>query len=143
MITVNTESNGVDEPHLGEFWLNSICNTICSDHGHETGTIAFIFSTDKTLRELKMNFFKEDVYTDVISFNLEDDGDPVEGEVYISLERIAENAKNYKVEFIKELRRIIIHGILHLMGLDDQSADEKEKMTHLENKYLNSLGELN
>ena len=136
MITVATESDGVDDPSPGDPWLNSICNSICTDYGHDSGSITFIFSTDDRLRQLKKEFFQQDVFTDVISFNLEDEGEPVEGEIYISLERVTENATHYKAEFLNELKRIIIHGVLHVMGLDDLTPKEKTEMTRLENHYL-------
>ena len=136
MITVATESDGVDDPSPGDSWLNSICNSICTDYGHDSGSITFIFSTDDRLRQLKKEFFQQDVFTDVISFNLEDEGEPVEGEIYISLERVTENATHYKAEFLNELKRIIIHGVLHVMGLDDLTPKEKTEMTRLENHYL-------
>ncbi|MDP6852985.1 MAG: rRNA maturation RNase YbeY [Candidatus Marinimicrobia bacterium] len=136
MITVVTESDGFDDPNPGDPWLKSVCNSICTDYGHDSGSITFIFSTDDRLSQLKKEFFQRNVYTDVISFNLEDKGEPVEGEIYISLERVAENATNYNVEFINELKRIMVHGVLHVMGLDDQTPKDKTEMTRLENHYL-------
>ena len=81
-------------------------------------------------------YFQQDVFTDVISFNLEDEGDAIEGEIYISLDRVKENARQFKQDFLQELKRIIAHGTLHLMGYDDQSLPEKEKMIRLEDSYL-------
>ena len=77
-----------------------------------------------------------DVYTDVITFNLEDEGEPLEGEIYISWDRVKENAKIFKVDLDKELQRMIIHSSLHLVGYEDNTIDTKSKMTQLEDKYL-------
>ena len=96
-------------------------------------------SDDETLRQFKLNFFKQDVLTDVIAFNLEDKGEPIEGEIYISLNRVKENAKEFNEELINELKRVIIHGCLHLIGYDDSTIQEKTQMTSLENRYLNYM----
>ncbi len=137
MITVTTDSDAVEDPNPDSNWLSSICNSIGTDFGHKSGSIAIIYSTDDNLRHLKKEYFQQDAYTDVISFNLENEGEPVEGEIYISLERVTENASTYKAEFMDELKRIIIHGVLHIMGIDDQTPEDKSEMTRLEDKYLN------
>ena len=86
---------------------------------------------------VKNTFFQHNVFTDVITFNLEETGNPIEGEIYISLERVKENARKFKQNVDMELRRVIIHGCLHLMGFDDQTSEDKKEMTRLENHYLN------
>ena len=74
--------------------------------------------------------------TDTISFNLEDNGEAIDGEIYISLKRVSENAKTFDQDFDKECKRVIIHSVLHLLGFDDQASEEKIKMNQLENYYL-------
>ena len=78
-----------------------------------------------------------DEYTDVITFNLEDNGDSIEGEIYISWDRVKDNAVQLQQRIDKELKRIVIHGCLHLVGYDDQTETDKNEMTLLENQYLN------
>jgi len=117
--------------------FNKICEDVFNDKNHEQANITLILSGDEKLRELKNTFFQQDVFTDVITFNLEESGDPIEGEIYISLERVKENAKKFKQNEDLELRRVIIHGCLHLMGFDDQTSEDKKEMTRLENYYLN------
>ena len=117
--------------------FNKICKNIFHDKNHEEANITLILSGDEKLRELKNTFFQQDGYTDVITFNLEESGDPIEGEIYISLERVKENARKFKQNADMELRRVIIHGCLHLMGFDDQTSEDKKEMTRLENHYLN------
>ena len=117
-------------------WLNSTCKNILNDKNHDTATISIILTNDKQLLQLKKQYFKQDALTDVITFNLEEDNDPIEGEIYISLNRVSENAREFKQDIRKELKRVIIHGILHLLGYDDQTPKEKHTMTCLEDHYL-------
>ena len=97
------------------------------------------YSNDNKLHQLKKQYFHQDVLTDVITFNLEDEGDPLEGEIYISLTRVSENAREFKQEIERELKRVIIHGCLHLLGYDDHTLEEKKAMTILEDHYLSQL----
>ena len=101
--------------------------------------MTIIISNDDFLRKLKLQFFNQDVLTDIIAFNLEDKNDPIEGEIYISFDRVKENAKEYNEKFINEFKRVIIHGCLHLIGFDDSTNEEKKKMTYLENIYLDYM----
>jgi len=117
-------------------WLNSICNNILRDKNQITATISIILSNDDKLLQLKKHFFKKDMLTDVITFNLEENGDPIEGEIYISLNRVSENAMEYKQDPDRELKRVIIHGVLHLLDYDDQTSEGKKTMTRLEDHYL-------
>ena len=91
--------------------------------------------------KLKKKYFHKDLLTDVISFNLEEKGEAIDGEIYISLERVAENSKIFEQDFDRECKRVIIHSILHLLGFDDQTSEDKIKMPQLEDYYLlNAIG---
>ena len=136
MITVQIEYDDAEKPDIDENLVRSICENIFVDSKENKTSITIIFSNDYKLRKLKKEYFGEDVFTDTISFNLEEEGDPIEGEVYISLERVSENAHIFKQDFITECKRIIIHGCLHLLGHNDESAEDKIKMIQLEEKYL-------
>ena len=85
---------------------------------------------------MKNQYFQQNLLTDVITFNLEEDGDPIEGEIYISLNRVSENAIKFKQDIGIELKRVIIHGILHLLGYDDQTPEEEKIMIQMEDHYL-------
>ena len=137
MIDVNIVYDVDPKTDIKDNSFNKICENIFRDKNHEEANITLILSGDEKLRELKNTFFQQDVFTDVITFNLEESGDPIEGEIYISLERVKENAKKFKQNEDLELRRVIIHGCLHLMGFDDQTSEDKKEMTRLENHYLN------
>ena len=102
--------------------------------------INLVFGDDKLLSSLKLEFFNYDHLTDVIAFRLNDyNNEEVEGEIYISLPRAIENAKKYGEPLSKELARLIIHGGLHLLDHKDEGEDEKNRMTALEDKYLQQV----
>ena len=136
MITVQIEYDDAEKPDIDENWVRSICENIFVDSKGNKASITIIFSNDYKLRKLKKEYFGEDVFTDTISFNLEEKNDPIEGEVYISLERVFENARSFKEDFITECKRVIIHGCLHLLGYNDESPEDKIKMIQLEETYL-------
>lgn len=122
-------------------WIITIWKKILCDNNIINGAVTIIISNDDFLRKLKLQFFNQDVLTDVIAFNLEDKNDPIEGEIYISFDRVKENAKEYDEKFINEFKRVIIHGCLHLIGFDDSTNEEKKKMTNLENIYLDYMSD--
>ena len=136
MITIQLEYDDVEKPKIDVDWIHSVCENILMDSNHDKASITFIFSNDDKLRNLKKEYFNEDVFTDTISFNLEEESDPIEGEVYISLERVSENAHTFQQDFITECKRVIIHGCLHLLGYNDESSKDKRKMIQLEETYL-------
>ena len=136
MITVQLEYDNIEKPDIDENWVRSVCENILMDSNQDEASITFIFSNDDKLRKLKKEYFGEDVFTDTISFNLEEESDPIEGEVYISLERVSENAHTFRQDFITEYKRVIIHGCLHLLGYNDELPEDKTKMTELEETYL-------
>jgi len=137
MITVNVETDIEDDLQLSPNITQNICRSVLKNEKHLSGEVTFIITGDEELRALKKRFFDLDIYTDVITFNLEDDGDPVEGEIYISWERVQDNAQKLDQDVDVELKRMMVHGSLHLVGYDDQTAEEEHQMRSLEEKYLN------
>jgi rRNA maturation RNase YbeY len=132
MITYNyeTDFNLEDENHL-ENWIEKVV----SDKDFELGEVNYIFCDDEYLLKLNVEFLQHDTLTDIISFD-NSLGKLINGDIFISIERVQENAKEYNVTFEEELHRVMIHGILHYMGLKDKSADEKMMMRKEENKAL-------
>ena len=137
MISIELDYDMNEIADIDDDWLNTTCKNILKDNNHDTATIIIILSDDKKLLQLKKKYFQQELLTDVITFNLEEDGDPIEGEIYISLKRVSENARKFRQDIEKELQRVIIHGLLHLLGYDDQTLEEKKAMTCLEDHYLN------
>ena len=98
--------------------------------------ISIILSNKEFVSKLKKQYFNVDVYTDVIAFNLENDGDSIEGEIYISIDDVLDNSKIYSISFDTEFKRVLVHGILHLIGYNDDTNEQKENMKILEDKYI-------
>ena len=136
MIYINLEYDYFQSIQINENWIKKICKMIMIENGHIDASITIIFSDDEKLRKLKKKYFKLDLLTDTITFNLEDKNDPIEGEIYISIDRVLENSKIYKQNFNQEYKRVIIHSCLHLLGYKDKNYKEKLIMTNLEDKYL-------
>lgn len=102
--------------------------------------LSYIFCNDNFLSKLKKKFFKKNHFTDVIAFRLNSyEEKRVEGEIYISLPRAKENAKIYEEPYEKEVARLIIHGCLHLLGYPDETKNQKQIMTNLENVFLQKM----
>lgn len=116
--------------------LNTFIKDLFSLEGRELHSLKYIFCSDEYLLSINREFLQHDDYTDVITFCLSEEVDPVEGEIYISIDRVRENAKSVKVTFTHELHRVIFHGALHLCGFTDKKPTQKLKMTTAENKYL-------
>ncbi len=103
-------------------------NRICGD-------ITFVFESDEKVYRVNVEYLGHEWYTDVISFNYQT-GEEVGGDIIISVDRVRENALKYDVAFELELRRVMIHGVLHLAGYDDGTEEERRNMMRLEDKYL-------
>ncbi|ULQ51684.1 rRNA maturation RNase YbeY [Flavihumibacter fluvii] len=96
----------------------------------------FIFCTDEYLLNINKTHLKHDYYTDIITFELSDPGAPVVGEIYISIDRVRDNAKSLGEPFKRELHRVIFHGALHLCDYGDKSPKEEVLMRKMEDNYL-------
>lgn len=101
-------------------------------------SVSFIFCSDSELLDINQKFLKHNTLTDIITFNMsENPSDPVISEIYISSDRVKENAALFNTTYTHELHRVIFHGILHLCGYQDKKPVEKKKMTEKEDYYLN------
>lgn len=99
-------------------------------------SITYVFCSDTFLLQMNRNFLQHDYYTDIITFGLSEKGEPVEAEVYISLDRVKDNAANLGLTYRKELLRVIFHGALHLCGYKDKKKSEIALMRQKEDQYL-------
>ena len=114
-----------------------ISNIIISE-GFEVGEILYIFCDDDYLLKLNIEYLNHDTLTDIISFDY-GMGKQINGEIYISVERVLDNANDFNTEFNTELNRVIIHGILHFCGYKDKSEEEKLLMRRKEDEALQKL----
>ena len=116
--------------------IRLLVKEICKNEGYVLSFLNYIFCTDKYLLKINQKYLSNNNLTDIITFDFSEKKNTAEGDLYISVERVKENSKKYKVLFTKELIRVIIHGLLHLAGYNDGSEKEKKRMRSLENKYL-------
>jgi|AntRauTorckE5430_2_1112549.scaffolds.fasta_scaffold03166_3 rRNA maturation RNase YbeY len=117
-------------------WLQSVVN----QEGSSVATLSFIFCSDDYLHQINMEYLNHDTLTDVITFQYtEVDSESIEGDIFISIDRIKENAAEFNVPFDAELHRVMVHGTLHLLGYGDKMTEEKAQMTEKENFYLAQL----
>jgi len=98
--------------------------------------ITYIFCSDEYLLNMNRQFLEHDYYTDIITFPLSETEKEIEAEIYISIDRVKDNAEKFKTEFLDELHRVIFHGVLHLMGYKDKTIVDKETMRNKENEWL-------
>ncbi|MCF8373346.1 MAG: rRNA maturation RNase YbeY [Bacteroidales bacterium] len=114
-----------------EKWLISVVTT----EKKFCGNLNFIFCSDQHILEINKQYLNHDYFTDIITFDYSE-GETVSGDVFISVERVGENANLFGVEFLNELKRVCVHGVLHLIGYKDITTKEKVLMTSKENEYL-------
>ncbi|MBK7215289.1 MAG: rRNA maturation RNase YbeY [Bacteroidales bacterium] len=133
MITFNSESTGFklkDKAKI-KIWVTSVIR----NEGKRVGAIAYVFCSDEYLLNLNQQYLKHSTLTDILTFDY-CENNLVSGDIVISVERIAENAKKYSKTFEEELSRVMAHGVLHLCGYKDKTPADKTQMTDKENEAL-------
>jgi rRNA maturation RNase YbeY len=116
--------------------LKGFLKDLFAAEGQGLRSLQYIFCTDAYLLEINQQFLKHDTYTDIVTFEMGEDPSVTEGEIYVSADRVEENAEKFGVSFEQELHRVIFHGALHLCGFKDKSKKEAELMRSKENEYL-------
>lgn len=119
----------------GTLKVKKIIDEVIRKEKRISGDLSFIFTDDDNLKRINIQFLNHGYYTDVITFDY-NEGDVVNGEVYISVETVRNNSVNYNVSFKEEVLRVMIHGVLHLTGYDDKKDEEKGRMRLMENIWL-------
>lgn len=128
----------VSFPKLKRRTTSGWVRKVILNEGKSLGDISFIFCSDEYLLEVNRKYLEHDYYTDIITFDYVE-GKVISGDIFISVDRVGENAHVFSKTFSEELNRILIHGVLHLLGYKDKSKKEKELMTEKEDFYLNML----
>ncbi len=135
MIEFNYETDfELENPDKVSAWISNVIG----DEGFEEGDITYVFCDDDYLHKLNLEFLKHDTLTDIISFDYSM-GKLLSGEIYISVERVIENAKDFETNFSEELHRVLIHGILHFCGYKDKTASDKKTMRTKEDDAIKSF----
>jgi probable rRNA maturation factor len=115
--------------------LKQFIESVFSKEGKQLESLNYIFCTDKALLEINRQYLVHDYYTDIITFDLSDTN-RIRGEIYISTDRVKDNARQLGVSFSEELHRVIFHGVLHLCGYKDKKPGDRKRMREMENYYL-------
>ena len=133
MVTYNTD--GVKMPSIKKRENTAWVKAVAASYGKRVGEIAYIFVDDEKILEVNRQYLGHDYYTDIITFDY-CEGDVISGDLFISLDTVRTNAEQVGATYEEELHRVIIHGILHLCGINDKGPGEREIMEAAENKAL-------
>ena len=116
-------------------WLK---NTIIAE-GFTLSEINYIFSLDEYLHKINLQYLDHDTFTDIITFDNSEEEKLIEGDIFVSIDRVKENAKDFNSPYEQELRRVLVHGVLHLCGYFDKSVEDQKLMRMKEEFYLNTF----
>ncbi len=133
MITYNAE--GTRMPQIKRRETTAWIKAVAAMHGRRVGEVGYLFVNDEKILEVNREYLNHDFYTDVITFDY-DEGDCINGDIVISLDTVRSNAALFGKDYNEELHRVIIHGILHLCGINDKGPGEREQMEAAENEAL-------
>lgn len=122
----------VPAPAKVKEWVQNVV----TNEGFEPGTINYIFCSDEHLLGINKEYLQHDYYTDIITFDMSDSEEVVSADIFVSLDRVRDNAAELGVEESEELHRVMIHGVLHLCGYGDKTEQEQKEMRSAENQYL-------
>jgi len=114
---------------------------VIQEEGFQLGDINFIYTSDNYLLRLNKEYLSHNYFTDIVTFNYCEEP-LINGDIFISIDTVKNNSKRFDVSFLEELRRVMVHGVLHLIGYDDQKDEEKSTMREKENYYLERLKNL-
>lgn len=132
------QAEGVKLPSMKRRKITNWIKVVADSYQKKAGDIAFIFCSDEKILEINNQYLQHDYYTDIITFDYSEDN-TISGDIFISLDTVKSNANQFGTDYDTELDRIIIHGILHLCGINDKAPGEREQMTECENKALELL----
>ncbi len=129
------QSENIAMPKLPKMKVNAWIKEVAKLHGYRVGDISYIFCDDTKILEVNKTYLHHDYYTDIITFDYTE-GKTISGDMYISLDTVQSNAEKFGTEYKEEFYRVVIHGILHLCGINDKGEGEREIMEQHENQAL-------
>ncbi len=135
---INYIADDIKLPAFSKREMNAWIKQVAATENHKVGDVSYIFCSDKKILEINETYLQHDYYTDIITFDYTENK-KIGGDIFISIDTVRSNAEKYKVAFEQELRRVIIHGILHLCGQKDKSPADRAEMTRKENAALSLL----
>ncbi|NLZ96302.1 MAG: rRNA maturation RNase YbeY [Bacteroidales bacterium] len=135
---ITFQSEGVKHPQIDEKKLSHWIESVAKTHNKKIGEISYLFCNDDKILEVNQQYLNHDFYTDIITFDYSE-GNRISGDIIISLQTVESNSQMYNTKFLEELHRVIIHGILHLLGLNDLTEEEEKVMRDAENNALTML----
>ena len=133
MITYNND--GVRMPNIKRRKVTAWIRAVANSYGRKVGEVGYLFVNDERILEINREYLGHDYFTDIITFDY-DEGETINGDLVISLDTVRTNAELFHKDYDEELHRVIIHGILHLCGINDKGPGEREIMEAAENKAL-------
>ncbi|HLW10023.1 MAG TPA: rRNA maturation RNase YbeY [Fermentimonas sp.] len=139
-MSITFDSENIDFPNIKKRETASWIKSVAKGYEKEVGEIAYIFCNDEKILEINRQFLKHDFYTDIISFDYSED-EIISGDIFISLDTVLSNSQMYNTDYQDELHRVIIHGVLHLCGFDDDSEENIMLMKEAEDASLKLLKE--
>ena len=139
MITYSTD--GVKMPDIKRRETTAWIKKVAASYGRKVGEIGYMFVNDEKILEVNNQYLGHDYYTDIITFDY-DEGDVLNGDLVISLDTVRTNAQQFGKPYNEELHRVIIHGILHLCGINDKGPGERQQMEASENRALQLLQQI-
>ncbi len=129
------QTQGVELPKINQSAVNEWIEQVAHDHQRVVGNLNYIFCNDERILEVNRQFLQHDYYTDIITFDYSN-RKRISGDMFISLDTIATNAELFQRTYNEELMRVVIHGVLHLCGINDKGPGEREIMEMHENEAL-------
>lgn len=138
---ISYQTIDVKMPTLSKRTISAWVKKTVESYGLRLGDIAYIFCSDEEILKVNRQYLQHDYYTDIITFDYTE-GQRVSGDLFISLDTVRTNAEQFGQTYERELHRVIIHGILHLCGINDKGPGEREIMEAAENKALDALAEM-
>lgn len=137
---IEFEAQGVGMPNIDVRAVAKWIEAVAATYSKRVGNLNYLFVDDEKILEANRQFVNHDYYTDIITFDYSR-GDRIAGDIMISLDTVATNAEKFGVPYVMELYRVIIHGVLHLVGINDKGPGEREIMEAAENKALSMIND--
>ena len=137
-MAITFDSENIEFPNLKKRETSTWIKNIANSFSKKLGDVAYLFCNDNKILDINRQYLNHDFYTDIITFDYSE-GDKISGDIFISLDTVKTNSQKYNTDYQEELYRVIIHGVLHLCGLDDKSEADSKEMREAEDSALKQL----